>query len=68
MPQIPTPPASRHASESPELDQKNSLPVDSSAELLQSLDTLLERYLGLLDRHQKLQSELAKQLSSVWIG
>lgn len=58
MAQILTPPASRHTSESPEIQQKEN-------ELSQTLDTLLERYLALLDRHQKLQADLAKQLSSV---
>lgn len=38
----------------------------ASMELLQSLDTLLEEYLHLLDRQQELQSGLAKQLSSVY--
>lgn len=37
-----------------------------TAQLLQSLDTLLEQYLHLLDRQQQLQSGLSKQLSSVW--
>lgn len=60
MSQIPTPPVSRHASEVPDVLQEKSPVVDS-------LDTLLERYLGLLDRHQKLQAELAKRLSSVWV-
>ncbi|KAI9927968.1 hypothetical protein ASPWEDRAFT_29358 [Aspergillus wentii DTO 134E9] len=63
MAQVPTPPASRHGSESPDVEQKKPV-VDSSAELLQSLDTLLERYLCLLDRHQKLQADLGKRLSS----
>ncbi|BCR91587.1 uncharacterized protein ACHE_70430A [Aspergillus chevalieri] len=62
MAQILTPPASRHTSESPEVRKETE--VDASAELLQSLDTLLERYLHLLDRHQKLQADLAKRLSS----
>ena len=34
-------------------------------DLLQSLDNLLERYLHLLDQHQKLQAELGSKLSSV---
>lgn len=55
MSQIPTPPASRPGSDAPA----------ASSELLQSLDTLLEQYLRLLDRQQQLQSGLAKQLSSV---
>lgn len=66
MAQFPTPPASRHGSELPDVDTTKDSPVaDSSAELLQSLDALLERYLDLLDRHQKLHADFAKQLSSV---
>ena len=65
MAQIPTPPASRPGSEAPEVQQKETHGVDTSAGLLQTLDTLLERYLHLLDRHQKLQADLAKRLSSV---
>ena len=65
MAQVPTPPASRHSSEAPEVQQKETQEVDTSAALLQTLDTLLERYLHLLDRHQKLQEDLAKRLSSV---
>lgn len=64
MAQIPTPPASRQTSESPEIQKETD--VDTSAELLQTLDSLLERYLYLLDLHQRLQADLAKQLSSVW--
>jgi hypothetical protein len=60
MTQIPTPPDSRPGSEAPEAKTK---PVAS--DLVQSLDTLLEQYLNLLDKQQKLQTGLAKQLSSV---
>ncbi|EAW09242.1 uncharacterized protein ACLA_034450 [Aspergillus clavatus NRRL 1] len=59
-----TPPASRQNSESPEAQIKQSSEAESCTELIQSLDRLLERYLELLDRHQKLQVELAKKLSS----
>ncbi|KAJ5766491.1 uncharacterized protein N7511_004107 [Penicillium nucicola] len=59
MDQIPTPPASRPGSEAPEAKAK-----PAASELVQSLDTLLEQYLNLLDRQQKLQTGLAKQLSS----
>ncbi|KAK5790340.1 hypothetical protein VI817_007627 [Penicillium citrinum] len=38
--------------------------AEDSSELLQSLDDLLEQYLHLLDRQQRLQSGLAKELSS----
>lgn len=65
MAHFPTPPASRHGSRSPDVDSKNAPLADSSAELLQSLDSLLERYLDLVDRHEKLHAELAKRLSSV---
>ena len=67
MSHLPTPPASRYGSESLDDIDKKSPVVDLSRELSQSLDTLLERYLGLLDRHQKLQADLSKQLSSVSI-
>ncbi|KNG85874.1 hypothetical protein ANOM_003649 [Aspergillus nomiae NRRL 13137] len=67
MAQIPTPPASRHGSESPETEHKQPPGVDSSG-LLRSLDALLERYLHLLDRHQKLQAELATTLSSGFLS
>ncbi|KAJ6009693.1 hypothetical protein N7522_004709 [Penicillium canescens] len=59
MTQIPTPPDSRPGSEAPEAKTK---PIAS--DLVQSLDTLLEQYLNLLDKQQKLQTGLAKQLSS----
>lgn len=60
MVQVPTPPASRPGSEPPAVK-----PAEDSSELLQSLDVLLEQYLNLLDRQQKLQTGLAKELSSV---
>ncbi|KAL2816886.1 hypothetical protein BJX63DRAFT_128237 [Aspergillus granulosus] len=60
MAQLITPPASRGSSEVPD--------VDSATELIQSLDRLLERYLELLDKHQKLQGELASTLSSGFIS
>lgn len=65
MSQFPTPPASHYSSESLSDAHEKPPVVDSSAELSQYLDALLERYLGLLDRHQALQADLAKQLSSV---
>ncbi|PKY07803.1 hypothetical protein P168DRAFT_323032 [Aspergillus campestris IBT 28561] len=61
MTQIPTPPASRASSESLYVETKQS---DSSAELLRSLDSLLEHYLHLLDQHQRLQADLSSRLSS----
>lgn len=61
MAQVPTPPASRQTSESPEVQHKG----EGQAAAGVDVDSLLERYLGLLDRHQKLQADLAKQLSSV---
>lgn len=60
MVQVPTPPASRPGSEPPAVK-----PAEDPSELLQSLDVLLEQYLNLLDRQQKLQTGLAKGLSSV---
>ncbi|KAJ5268047.1 hypothetical protein N7524_006087 [Penicillium chrysogenum] len=60
MTQIPTPPASRPGSEAPEVTVKPEALEDS----VQCLDTLLEKYLHLLDRQQKLHSSLAGQLSS----
>lgn len=60
MSQIPTPPASRPGSEAPEVKVKPVALEDS----VQCLDTLLEKYLHLLDRQQKLHSILAEQLSS----
>ncbi|KAJ5198286.1 uncharacterized protein N7498_007403 [Penicillium cinerascens] len=65
MPQIPTPPVSRPGSENPEAELK---PAEASSELLASLDTLLEQYLHLLDRQQKLQSGFSKQLSSGFLA
>ena len=58
MAQVLTPPASPGAGKLHKEAQKDN----SSAE---TLDALLERYLYLLDRHQKLQEELGKQLASV---
>ncbi|KAJ5520545.1 hypothetical protein N7463_000998 [Penicillium fimorum] len=60
MTQIPTPPASRPSSEAPE-EKVKPLALEDS---VQCLDTLLEQYLHLLDRQQKLHSSLAEQLSS----
>lgn len=63
---VPTPPASRHGSEASEVQHKDAKEVDNTPDgLLQTLDTLLEQYLHLLDQHQKLQADLAKRLSSV---
>ncbi|EAW21905.1 uncharacterized protein NFIA_070760 [Aspergillus fischeri NRRL 181] len=64
MAELPTPPASRQSSESPELQLKQSHEAGSSAKTLELLDHSLERYLLLLDQHQKLQADLAKKLSS----
>lgn len=65
MAQVPTPPASRAGSETPAAVLKSA---EDSSELLQSLDDLLEQYLHLLDRQQKLQSGLAKEFSSVCVN
>ncbi|PWY79449.1 hypothetical protein BO94DRAFT_567774 [Aspergillus sclerotioniger CBS 115572] len=64
MAQIPTPPASRSASPAPDAEPKQAPVAESPVDLLQSLDNLLERYLRLLDQHQKLQAELGSKLSS----
>jgi hypothetical protein len=64
MAELPTPPASRQSSESPELQLKQSREAESSAKTLELLDYSLERYLLLLHQHQKLQADLAKKLSS----
>ncbi|OOF98593.1 hypothetical protein ASPCADRAFT_204353 [Aspergillus carbonarius ITEM 5010] len=64
MAQIPTPPASRSASPAPDAEPKQAPVAESPVDLLQSLDNLLERYLHLLDQHQKLQAELGSKLSS----
>ncbi|KAA8645671.1 uncharacterized protein ATNIH1004_007090 [Aspergillus tanneri] len=64
MARISTPPASRHGSEATDAEIKKGSIADSSSDLLQSLDTLLEKYLFLLDQHQKFQTELASRLSS----
>ncbi|GFF27179.1 coiled-coil domain-containing protein 115 [Aspergillus udagawae] len=68
MAELPTPPASRQSSESPELHLKQSNETESSTKTLQLLDHSLERYLLLLDQHQKLQTNLAKELSSVYLA
>jgi hypothetical protein len=64
MSQIPTPPQSRGASTEPN-DEKIDITTTTLDEKVQLLDALLERYLYLLDTHQKLQESLGKQLSSV---
>ncbi|KAF4220736.1 hypothetical protein CNMCM5878_003693 [Aspergillus fumigatiaffinis] len=68
MAELPTPPASRQSSESPELQLKQSREAESSAKTLELLDYSLERYLLLLHQHQKLQADLAKKLSSVYFA
>lgn len=60
--QILSPPASQPG---PEVSEGKSKPERGSSELRQSLDTLLEQYLHLLDRQQQLQLGFGKQLSSV---
>ncbi|KAJ5162323.1 hypothetical protein N7492_007715 [Penicillium capsulatum] len=66
MSQVPTPPASRPGSEAPEVVAKPN--AGASSELRESLDTLLEQYLHLLDRQQQLQSGISKQLSSGFLA
>ncbi|KAL1963761.1 hypothetical protein VTN77DRAFT_7827 [Rasamsonia byssochlamydoides] len=62
MAQIPTPPLSPQASEG-RLHIEDQEEKASQDQIL-LLDSLLERYLNLLDRHQTLQKEIGKQLSS----
>ncbi|PGH00172.1 hypothetical protein AJ80_09226 [Polytolypa hystricis UAMH7299] len=58
---LPTPPASPAPKTQPkELSPNN----DSSSETAQILDTLLERYLNLLDKQQQLQEELGRHFSA----
>lgn len=57
--QIPTPPASRSGSVENETSRELNL------EMKLKLDSFLEQYLDLLDRHQNLQACLGKRLSSV---
>lgn len=65
MSQLPTPPLSREASEEPISDSGAATTTDQK---LVELDALLERYLHLLDRHQKLHVELGKKLSSGFLA
>lgn len=58
MAQVPTPPESPPAGKLRKASPEDNTPPEA-------LDALLERYLHLLDRHQKLQEELGKQLASV---
>ncbi|RAH75539.1 uncharacterized protein BO66DRAFT_363465 [Aspergillus aculeatinus CBS 121060] len=67
MEQIPTPPASRHGSPSTEHGSNESKP-EQQLDHLQMLDDLLERYLHLLDQHQRLQADLGARLSSGFIS
>ncbi|KAH8703805.1 hypothetical protein BGW36DRAFT_287395 [Talaromyces proteolyticus] len=59
MAQIPTPPLSRESSVQPV-----KVAGYVSDDKVQQLDKLLEHYLQLIDRHQKLQEQLGKNLSS----
>lgn len=63
MSQSPTSPASRPSSV---VDLKPAGSEEASSGLAQSLDTLLEQYLHLLNRQQHLQAGLSKHMSSVW--
>jgi hypothetical protein len=67
MSQLLTPPASRQASEAPVTELKQlQIDDDPTTDPLLSLDSILEKYLHLLDQHQRLQTELASKLSSVY--
>ncbi|KAL4906882.1 hypothetical protein BDW74DRAFT_176484 [Aspergillus multicolor] len=68
MAQLPTPPASRQSSERPEAEFKQLHIDDPTPDLLKSLDALLEKYLHLLDKHQRLQNDLASKLSSGFLS
>ncbi|KAL4773645.1 hypothetical protein BDW60DRAFT_184095 [Aspergillus nidulans var. acristatus] len=68
MKQLPTPPASRENSEVPDTDLKQLHIDDPTPDLLESLDALLEKYLHLLDKHQRLQHVLASKLSSGFLS
>ena len=48
------------------IDSSSITGPTSQEQLVRSLDTLLERYLHLLDQCQTLQQELSKHLSAVW--
>ena len=50
---------------SPETTPPASKILESKKTLTRSLDDLLERYLHLLDQHQKLQQDLNRYLSNV---
>ena len=65
MSQIPNPPLSRGPSIEPDDKKTEQITTTKLDEKVQLLDELLERYLHLLDTHQKLQESLGKQLSSV---
>ncbi|KAL2868463.1 uncharacterized protein BJX67DRAFT_59216 [Aspergillus lucknowensis] len=65
MAQLPTPPASRQSSEIPDAALEQLRIADDP---IRSLDALLEGYLQLLDKHQKLQRELASELSSGFLS
>ncbi|KAL4821066.1 hypothetical protein BDW67DRAFT_151948 [Aspergillus spinulosporus] len=68
MKQLPTPPASRQNSEVPDTDLKQLQIDDPTPDLLESLDALLEKYLHLLDKYQRLQHVLASKLSSGFLS
>ncbi|KAL3436771.1 hypothetical protein BDV09DRAFT_164393 [Aspergillus tetrazonus] len=68
MKQLPTPPASRQSSEVPDTDLKQLHIDDPTPDPLESLDALLEKYLHLLDKHQRLQHVLASRLSSGFLS
>ncbi|RDW86180.1 uncharacterized protein DSM5745_02822 [Aspergillus mulundensis] len=68
MAQLSTPPASRQSSELPDAELKQLQIDDPTPDLLESLDALLEKYLHLLDKHQRLQNDLASKLSSGFLS
>ncbi|KAL6233576.1 hypothetical protein BDW75DRAFT_185752 [Aspergillus navahoensis] len=68
MMQLPTPPVSRQTSEIPDAELKHLHIDDPTPDLLESLDTLFEKYLDLLDKHQRLQGDLASKFSSGFLS
>ncbi|KAL4862910.1 hypothetical protein BDV12DRAFT_35011 [Aspergillus spectabilis] len=61
-------PASRQASDAPDTELKQLQIDDPTTDPLLSLDSILEKYLHLLDQHQRLQTELASKLSSGFLS
>lgn len=65
MDQLPTPPAT--PADGAGSSEVSSPTEKSLVELSQELDSVLERYLNLLDQQQRLQQEIGREFSSVWL-